>query len=165
MNNITSLYDILENLTNLHRALYTLAAEKKNALIEGDMNALTRITQQEQKIVKAIDAAEASRIELVKEIYAERNLPFIEGTLAELIKSLTGVEEKAKLTSYREELIRIVSELRSANELNQQLLDQSLSFVNMSLDLLTDSPEDDFIYRKPTGSQQNSHRTFINKKA
>jgi hypothetical protein len=69
------------------------------------------------------------------------------------------------LTSYREELIRIVSELRSANELNQQLLEQSLSFVNMSLDLLTDSPEDDFIYKKPTQSPMNSYRSLINKKA
>lgn len=163
---ITALYGVLDNLIGLHKALYTLAIEKKDALIRGEVDELTRITLQEQKCIKGIENAEASRIALVREIYAERKLPLVEGTLSELIKSLTGAEEKTKLTDYRSELLRIVSELRDANELNQQLLEQSLTFVNISMDLVTDNPEEDFIYKKPTNSSTNAKlRSIINRQA
>jgi flagellar biosynthesis/type III secretory pathway chaperone len=167
MTQLAALYDVLENLTNLHRALYTLAVEKKEVLIKGDLEALTRITQQEQKLVRAVEANESSRIELVRKLFAEKGASLSEGSLLELIKLWTGAEEKLRLTNYRNELIRIVSELRTANELNQQLLEQSLSFVNHSLDLLTYSPEEDFLYKKPTGYNGNNQasRSFINKKA
>jgi flagellar biosynthesis/type III secretory pathway chaperone len=163
---LTSLYEILDNLINLHRALYTLAKQKKDVLIKGDIDELVKITQQEQKLIKAVEAAEAARIETVKELFAAQGLSSSEGTLAELIKLITAAEEKARLTNYRNELLRIVSELRDANELNQQLLEQSLSFVNMTLDLLTDTPEQDFIYSKPTANvHRNTNRTFFNKRA
>ncbi|MGC5324888.1 flagellar protein FlgN [Brevibacillus sp. SYSU BS000544] len=167
MAQIDSLYDVLDNLLNLNRALYTLAVQKKDVLIKGDMDALVQMTQQEQKLIKAITTTEASRIQVINEIFAEKGLPLAEHTLLGLTKALTNVDQKSRLTKYREELIRIVSELREANELNQQLLEQSLSFVNHSLDLFTDTPEDDFIYRKPIGNQAmyQPNRSFINKKA
>lgn len=167
MAQLSQLYDLLDNLLNLHRALYTLAAQKKDVLIKGDIETLTLITQQEQKLIKAVNASEAARMQAVQEILANLGLSITSPTLFDLTKSLTSVEDKSRLKSYREELIRIVSELRQANELNQQLLEQSLSFVNHSLDVLTDTPEDDFIYKRPLGHQGASQasRSFINKKA
>ncbi|MGD8190286.1 flagellar protein FlgN [Brevibacillus ginsengisoli] len=164
---MNQLYEMLDNLLNLHRALYTLAEQKKDVLIKGNVEALTLMTQQEQKLIKAVNASEAARSQVIHDILAEKGLSLAEPTLYELIKSLTSIEEKSRLKSYREELIRIVSELRQANELNQQLLEQSLSFVNHSLDILTDTPEDEFIYKKPIGHQgaQQASRSFINKKA
>lgn len=167
MTNAAALYQLLDNLLNLHTALLTLAGQKKNVLVGGDIDELVRITQQEQKLIKMIGSAEASRIELVTNIYAEKGLPPNDGSLAELIKLVTSAEEKTRLTGYRDELIRIVTELRDANDLNQQLLEQSLYFVNMSLDLFTDAPEEDFFYKKPTNSDvyRNNNRSVINKKA
>lgn len=167
MSHMNQLYELLDNLLNLHRALYTLATQKKDVLIKGDIEGLTFITQQEQKLIKGVNASEAARIQVVQDILTEKGLSLAEPTLYELTKSLTSIEEKSRLKSYREELIRIVSELRQANELNQQLLEQSLSFVNHSLDILTDTPEDDFIYKKPIGPKGalQASRSFINKKA
>ncbi|MFY0543150.1 flagellar protein FlgN [Brevibacillus sp. H7] len=166
MTKLKDLYGILDNLLNLHRALYTLAVQKKDVLIKNEVDELIAITQQEQKLIKAVGAAEAARIEAVKGICTEKGVPLSEASLAELIKLTTGAEEKARLTNYRNELIRIVSELREANDLNQQLLEQSLSFVNKSLDLITDNPADDFIYSNPAAdAYRNPKRTFFNKKA
>ncbi|WP_139491157.1 flagellar protein FlgN [Brevibacillus dissolubilis] len=166
MSRLDELYEVLENLLKLHQALYTFATQKKEILIKGDVTALTAISQKEQKFIKAISAAEAKRIELIDQLFAERGLPVQNATLQDFIKSWTGAEEKQRLTHYRDELMRIVSQLRDANELNQQLLAQSLSFINYSLDFLTDTPEDDFIYRKPTGYGAGTYtnRSMINKK-
>lgn len=166
MSKLTALYEILHNLTHLHRALYTLAMQKKDVLIHNEVDQLVAITQQEQKLIKAVAAAEEARLEAVRALYAEKGMTSSGETLADLIKLITAAEDKARLTQYRNELIRIVSELREANELNQQLLEQSLSFVNRTLDLITDSPEEDFIYSRPASDvYRNAKRNFINKKA
>ncbi|MGZ0051789.1 flagellar protein FlgN [Brevibacillus gelatini] len=160
------LYDLLDNLIQLHKALYTLASQKKDVLVKGKVDELVSITRQEQKLIKGVTAAEAARQSLVQELTEKKGFALQEGTLAELIKLTTSAEEKTRLASYRNELVRIVTELREANELNQQLLEQSLSFVNMTLDLITDAPEDDFIYGHPnTDTYRQASRTFFNKKA
>ncbi|NGQ95628.1 flagellar protein FlgN [Brevibacillus sp. SYP-B805] len=164
---MTDLYETLDNLIHLHQALYTLAAEKKPVLIRGDADALTQITHQEQKLIKAVQTAENTRMELVRELMAERGVTLREGTISELIQSLTSAEEKVRLARYRNDLLEIVTRLRDANDLNQQLLEQSLSFVQMSLDLLTDRPEEDYVYKHPKGLTGNpfAARSFINQKA
>lgn len=167
MSRLSVLFETLENLLNLNKALYTLAIEKKPFLIQGKIDEIVRITHQEQKLIKAVQTTEAIRIELVQEIMTEKGIALREGTISELAKSLTGANDKMKLIHYRDELLRVVTELREANELNQQLLEQSLSFVEMSLDLLTDTPEDDFVYKNPKLQMGNPSlaRSYINKKA
>lgn len=166
MTKMEMLYELLDNLIQLHKALYTLAVQKKDVLIKGNVDELVAITRQEQKLVKGITAAETARLSVVRELTAEKGFTLQDGTLAELIKLTISAEEKRRLTALRNELSRIVFELRDANELNQQLLRQSLSFVNMTLDLITDTPEDEFIYGNPTSEGYRlASRTFFNKKA
>lgn len=162
------LYELLENLQNLHQALFTLAVEKKDVLIKGSTDGLIRTMQQEQKLVKAIEAVETARVQCMEKLLTERHYPVSVKTLDDLIKITTSADEKSRLSTLREELLRIVTELRSANELNQQLLQQSLSFVEMSLDFITEPPEDDYIYRKPNGHSSTgyaNHNFYLNKKA
>lgn len=165
MTKMETLYDLLDNLIQLHRAMYTLASQKKDVLVKGKIDELVAITRQEQKLIKGVTAAETARQTVVKELSVEKGFALQEGTLAELIKLTTSAEEKVRLTSYRDELTRVVTELRNANDLNQQLLEQSLDFVNMTLDLITDTPEDDYIYGKPDHDIRQANRTFFNKKA
>lgn len=165
MTKMETLYDLLDNLIQLHRAMYTLASQKKDVLVKGKIDELVAITRQEQKLIKGVTAAETARQTVVKELSVEKGFALEEGTLAELIKLTTSAEEKVRLTSYRDELTRVVTELRNANDLNQQLLEQSLDFVNMTLDLITDTPEDDYIYGNPAHDIRQANRTFFNKKA
>ncbi len=167
MAHMKNLFASLEHLTQLHQTLYSLELEKKEALLRGDHEQITAISRQEQKLVREIELTEASRVENVQQICADRMLPLAEATLLDLIKLCTDAAEKLRLTAYRDELIGIVSELRKANELNQQLLEQSLSFINLTFDLISESQEDDFIYKKPVGNQvyANPNSAFLNKKA
>ncbi|WP_400162648.1 flagellar protein FlgN [Brevibacillus sp. TJ4] len=160
------LYELLDNLIQLHKALYTLATQKKEVLIKGQVDELVAITRQEQQLMKGITAAETARQQTVQELSGEKGFSLQEGRLAELIKLTTSAEEKQRLTTYREELARVVEQLREANDVNQQLLKQSLSFVTMTLDLLTDVPEDDYLYgQSATDLHRQTSRTFFNKKA
>lgn len=166
MTKMNRLYELLDNLIQLHKALYTLATQKKEVLIKGQVDELVAITRQEQHLMKGITAAETARQQTVQELSAEKGFSLQEGRLAELIKLTTSAEEKQRLTTYREELARVVEQLRETNDVNQQLLKQSLSFVTMTLDLLTDVPEDDYLYgQSTTDLHRQTSRTFFNKKA
>lgn len=167
MTHAQALFDVLGRLKEMHRELYRLAMEKKDVLIHNDIDALQRITRQEQKWIKQVEEAEAERAAIVQSILKERGITLGEPTLSDLVQTVTDPAHKQKLQQEREELLGIVSELRQANQLNQQLLEQSLSFVQMSLDLLTGSPEDDYFYRNPSSQTASSQvsRPFFNHKA
>lgn len=44
-------------------------------------------------------------------------------------------EEKMKLAEFHEKLTSVLQKVQETNELNQQLLEQSLAFVNFSINL------------------------------
>lgn len=166
MSDMTALFENMDRMVALHKALYTLAVEKKEILVKGDAEELVRIVNQEQKLIKAVEAAEAERSETIHRLCEAKGLPAADDvTLQDVANWVTNPGEKAKILSYRDELLRIVNELRQANELNQQLLEQSLSFIHLNLELLTDVPENDFTYKPPTQTGVSSaSRSFINKR-
>ena len=168
MNNtyVQQLFAVLENTTKLHQALYTLANDKREVLVKNDITKLTELMKSEQQLLKAIQKLEAERQNLTTMLFQEKGVSVENGTLLDLIKLSTDIEIKEKLTGYRDELLRVIGQLQIANEANQQLLGHSLEYVELSLDLFTDRPEEDFIYQPP-GNQPSSqvNRSIINHKA
>ena len=88
-----------------------------------------------------------------------------EMTLSKCIEQ-TSNEEKTTLENLKIELEEGVKRLKAQNELNQQLLEQSLQFVNLSLDMLL--PEiDAFNYDRPNHEQDitGEKRSIFDSKA
>ncbi|GIO01379.1 flagellar protein FlgN [Brevibacillus laterosporus] len=167
MTHVNELFAVLDNLTELHQALYTLALEKREVLVKNDMQQLTDLIKKEQQLLKAVQRTELLRKDMTNTIFNEKGVTVTDGTLQDVIRLCTDVEMKNHLTQRREELLRVIGKLKEENEQNQQLLQYSLDFVNMSLDLFTDRPEEDFIYKNP-GNQQihlSMNRSIFNHKA
>ncbi|QOS98075.1 flagellar protein FlgN [Brevibacterium sp. JNUCC-42] len=167
MTNVNELFAVLDNLTKLHQALYTLALEKREVLVKNDMQQLTELVKKEQQLFKAIQQTELLRAEMTNMIFNEKGVAVTNGTLQDVIRLCTDVETKNRLAQYRDELLSVIGQLKEENEQNQQLLQHSLDFVNMSLDLFTDRPEEDFIYKNPVNQQIQSsmNRSIFNHKA
>lgn len=114
-------------MLTLHKRLLELAYEKKQLLIRNDMAAFSALVKEEAKLVRQISQKETERLQ---------------GTV------VLDDEEK-------EELRTVVFELKRKNELNAQLLEQSLRYITWHLDMLM--PEaDDFTY----GQQAFETRSF-----
>ncbi|MCR8984021.1 flagellar protein FlgN [Brevibacillus laterosporus] len=167
MTHVNELFAVLDNLTELHQALYTLALEKREVLVKNDMQQLTDLIKKEQQLLKAVQRTELLRKDMTNTIFNEKGVTVTDGTLQDVIRLCTDVEMKNQLTQRREELLRVIGKLKEENEQNQQLLQYSLDFVNMSLDLFTDRPEEDFIYKNPGNQQIHSsmNRSIFNHKA
>lgn len=123
--------EALEQLIKLHQGFNKLASKKKNIIIEGDTDALTALLIDEQKYVKAISQIEIKRQEAVQTFLKHPK----NATLNQVMEEASP-EEAEILQRLKIELLEEVTQLKEQNELNQQLLVQSLQFVNLSLDVL-----------------------------
>jgi len=67
--------------------------------------------------------------------------------------------DRQELTRYREELDQVLTDLRSRNGLNQQLLQQAMEYNEFSLDVMFGAPDEEVVYKKPTLQPQSQRRT------
>jgi flagellar biosynthesis/type III secretory pathway chaperone len=141
----------LEKLIKLHKSLNELAVRKTEVVKVGDMEGLNSLLNDEQKHVKAIELIENEREKQVAEYMKERGYEQDSYTLLECIE-VAPKDLKDQLISLREQLIEELFILKNRNQLNQQLIYQSLQFVNVTLDMLR--PQQQPInYEKPANMQ------------
>jgi flagellar biosynthesis/type III secretory pathway chaperone len=131
------LIELLEKHVKLHKGLLELAKKKTEVLKKGDMEALSGIMKEEQKYIAAINQIERERIQVVEAMISGEE----ERTLTACISRTEGTE-RTMLEKLRDELSAVISELKNINLLNQQLIQQSLQFVNMTLDMIMPQPQD-----------------------
>lgn len=120
----------MERLVKLHRNLLELSNKKTDIVIKGDMKALNQILKDEQALLAAMNQFENERQKIAGTIVTELNQP----TISDCIK-VVDETSKNTLEQLRNELLELASQLKQKNELNQQLIFQSLHFVNFSLSL------------------------------
>lgn len=137
----------MDKLVKLHRSLNSLAEKKRAVIKENDTEALARLLIEEQRHIKAIGQTDKERMKAAEQLLAAKGAP--SGTAAELEAWLTP-QEVQDLQAKRDELMAEMMKLKEENDLNQQLLRQSLQFISVSLDLFRPGMEN-FNYEKPAG--------------
>ncbi|KZE64236.1 hypothetical protein AWM68_14145 [Fictibacillus phosphorivorans] len=120
---------LLERLFNAHHDLLALGERKTEVLKSGDMKALDVLLKEEDLQVKKLQVIEKDRM-----------LKFANVTLGDVLEQAEE-PEKAKLVYLQDQLIHTFDALKSRNELNQQLLEQSLQYVNMTLSMVQPTNE------------------------
>jgi len=154
---VQPIISILEKLEKMHRSLLELAHKKTELVKKGDMDGLDSIIKNEQSHVAAIEVLEKQRLQTVTDYLRAKGIALVDfPTVAQVIEAAPNEEERQKLNSLREALLLVIEELRKQNELNQQLVFQSLKFVNMSLDMMRPQPEQINYSGNQGNGQQNS---------
>lgn len=151
----------MEKLIKLHKSLYELAVRKTDIVAQGDLDALNQLVADENKHVSAINKIEKERSSIVAEI-----VPNIENaTITDCLEQMSE-QDKLQIQKSRDELLNILAELKNRNTLNQQLIRQSLQFVNMNISLLIPQPEN-FNYGPPanTTKKAGAQHGLFNSKA
>jgi flagellar biosynthesis/type III secretory pathway chaperone len=120
---------LLERLYKSHEDLLALGERKTEVLKLGDMKALDVLLKEEDLQVK--------KLQLIEK---ERMLKFANVTLGDVLEQAEE-SEKEKLLHLQDQLIQTYEALKSRNELNQELLEQSLQYVNMSLSMVQPQSE------------------------
>jgi flagellar biosynthesis/type III secretory pathway chaperone len=169
MEPIQHIIDVLQQLVQRHEMLLILEERKQHVLIEGSANELVPILHEESKLIKQMTELESIRATAVEEFARLQGFGDDSLSMSDLVKLVTNHELKGFLTRYSEQLLDLVRQLRVQNEHNQKLIEQSLSYIQFSLDLMTEVPERHVTYGKPDASSQQgpatSGRSFFDRKA
>jgi flagellar biosynthesis/type III secretory pathway chaperone len=132
---------MIERLIEIHEQLIDLAAKKIEPIKRGEMKALEAIVREESKWAHKLQTTEMLRAKVVKAFLLEQG-EVKEAVTMSNVKRFATEEEKLVLDQLQVTLIDQVQKLKAKNELNQELIEESLRFVNLSLDLMVPHKED-----------------------
>ncbi|WP_062237760.1 flagellar protein FlgN [Fictibacillus sp. FJAT-27399] len=137
---------LLNKLLDVHRELNSIAEQKTTILKTGDVKALDALMLKENEHVKTLMELEEMR----------NGTSAL--TMSELIEQAVP-SEKEQLEALQYELSKEYMLLKERNELNQQLIHQSLQFVNMSLNMFMPEPEK-VTYSRPQAKEYAGAGSF-----
>lgn len=139
---IEKIVSVLTKLERMHKSLLELAYKKTELVKTNNMDGLNQLLKDEQAHVAAIEQLEQQRQTMVTDYLRAKGIALSDiATVADVIEVADTPTEKQQLETLRKRLILAIEDLRKQNDLNQQLIFQSLQFVNMTLDLLRPRPE------------------------
>lgn len=153
------LLDSLQLMNSSYAKLTELGRQKKEQLIANQVNELTQTLSQESKAIKSLTSADQARLQALADFQKEAGLKEDPGMRFEsVIQHCASLSMKQALQKEIAEMNSRVEELKELNAANQLLVHQALDFVNLSLDLLVGSPEDEVVYQRPAQAMHPSKR-------
>lgn len=157
MSDLYTVVEILEQLIVEHEKMLKLAGHKRDVLIKGNIDELSRILQFESRCINTIQSLELEREKHVSLYLVQRGIRKETCYLSDLIEMAEKPELKKSLSMCQQKLGNIMTELKEANDLNQQLIEQSLEFVNFTLEEMTAPTEEPTYQNTQKASRLNPY--------
>ncbi|MDR2899821.1 MAG: flagellar protein FlgN [Clostridiales bacterium] len=153
---INELIDILKKQAVNYDELLILSREKRRVIINNDTQMLQKITQAENSIIGRNQRMENKRLEIIKDIAIVLNQKADELTLSSLAELIKEQGEYQELVTARKALVDILDDLKSVNDQNSKLLDNSLEYIDFTLNLVRSSFDDMDTYSSQIGKGSKS---------
>ncbi|MGF7050611.1 hypothetical protein J2T13_005161 [Paenibacillus sp. DS2015] len=148
---IERIISVLEKLDVEHQNLIESGQLKKIAIVANEMEQIISLVNQESKIVKKIEELEAERLLsnnlFLKEKGIKSNLNL---NLNELSRLVFEPVDKARIQKVQLHLNETLDKLKALNDINQQLIQQAISYIDFSMELLKVYPEQEAFYQHPS---------------
>lgn len=103
---------------------------------EGQMDELSKLLIMERKYIQSVSQLEEKRQEAIDQFVMNENIKLSETTVTQLLNYLQDGLEKNQLEKSVVHLVEIIIQLKEKEQFNQELIQQSMQFVQMSLDML-----------------------------
>ncbi|KHF39620.1 flagellar protein FlgN [Halalkalibacter okhensis] len=138
---LTAITQLIERLIEIHEGLLDLATKKVEPIKRSDMPTLEKLVREESKLAHKLQTTEMLRAKVVRTFLEEKGEVKEDATLTDVKKYGTEAQQQ-RLDDLQTKLVGYVVSLKEQNELNQSLIEESLRFVNLSLDLMIPHKED-----------------------
>jgi flagellar biosynthesis/type III secretory pathway chaperone len=127
---------LLTEMVDLYRVILEFSRQKRELLVETKIKDLELLTQKEECVILQIGKLESARVKLAHQIASDQGLDGEEVTLSKMLE-LTEPDTASQLEKIADEFDKTMRELALLNQLNTELIQQGLSFVNYNINLLT----------------------------
>ncbi len=132
-----NLIEVIEQESREYEGLLSLSQKKTPVIVSGDLEALQKITDDEQESVGRISRLEKKRVEVTADIANVLNRDVTKLKLSDMIEMLAArPAEQKRLAAAHDGLKSAVHELQRINEQNRELLAGALEMVEFEMNLL-----------------------------
>ncbi|WP_139295326.1 flagellar protein FlgN [Paenibacillus sp. NAIST15-1] len=153
-------------LNDLHKQLLDIAEEKKQVIIKNDVEGLSQLMTKESRLLKQVAEADEERLQATQEFIQEKGIRSqLNLTVTEIARLVFQAEERVELLNIQRDLSDTLHKLKESNVIIQELLQQSLSFVEYSLNLYMSRPEDEVVYQHPAQASSSTPRSMFDTRA
>ena len=125
----------------MHEELLDASNEKTEQIKQGNMEELTKLLMEERKLIQTIEQLETERQKQVENVFSHFGIETSNQTVSELVTYIENESEKNLLDEVVAALVRVMAELKRVEQLNNSLIQQSMQFVHLSLDMLQPSAQ------------------------
>lgn len=132
-----NLIEVLGQESEEYEGLLELTRKKTQIIASADLEALQKITDDEQEVVGRLNRLEKKRIEVTADIANVLNRDVETLKLSNLVDMMSKrPSEQAALAQAHDRLRSSVRELKRMNEQNRELLESALEMVEFEMNLL-----------------------------
>ena len=124
------LMEILKEEVDLLKTIKELAYQKTEIIINSKIEELSKISEEEEKIVDKMAGLEKKRLVLLDTWGVDKKI-----TLSEIIEKVP--EDNRDLIEIWEELTLLLIDIKDKNNLNNELLKDNLEWLDFNINLLT----------------------------
>lgn len=159
---IQLLINSLDQLDEAHQDMLKWGQLKKDAVMKNEVDILIKVMNQESRVMKKIAQLEEERLSACYAFLQEKGIKsMLNLTVTELVRLVFDPEEKTLLLEAQARLSSTLEQLKELNVLNQKLIEQSLSFIDYSLELLGGGNEQEATYQHPTDKSGGVQRSGL----
>lgn len=133
---IDNLIKVLDYENKLYGQLISIAESKTGVIVKGDTEQLQVLVGKEQKLIGELGKLKDVREQIIGQISKSIGIQSEEMTLTKLADMLPQ-DQSQRLIQIRDRLQETIGQLTAKNDLNQQLIQNALDYVDFSLNLLT----------------------------
>ena len=156
---VEQLKEALRQEQNLYQALLELADQKTMMVVRNKVQELEKLTLKEQQFIREMGRFEQIRQSLLGHFAKEKELTEVPENLSALLSFLPK-EEAEEIETLRESLIAIIHEISEKNRLNETLIQQSLDFIQINLEALTQQENGNPYGNKADAKSKQSRQLF-----
>lgn len=124
------LMEILEEELKVLKAIRDIAYSKTDTIIKNKIESLQNITAEEEELIGKMSALEGKRLNMLNSWGVDKNTP-----LSEIIEKIP--EGKEELIGIREELNNLLMDIKKRNDINGQLIQENLEWMEFNINLIT----------------------------
>lgn len=159
---IQVILEVIQNLIHLHLELLRLGQEKTHCLVHNEVDQLNALVNKEVKLTRKITELDMRRTQAIGEYLLSRGYnPNPNVTISDMVKIIFKAVEKQALIDTRDELLSLIAKIQDVNAHNKQLIEQSLAYIDYSLDLYLWNPSEDFMYKNPAQARNSLKRNGL----
>lgn len=141
MSILKSMFTVLDAIIGEHEQLLALAKRKKETLIKNNMGLLSEIVKEETAVAHRLERLESERLGASRLLALRLQTSPESLTASKLLTLAANEDEAVRMRAVTGRLKHLYDEVKGLNELNRQLIQQSLQFVTNSIEILSESPQ------------------------